>query len=397
MQYLPIAILSFAFLLQTVPPKTIRAYVEDGVGYAHTSFPLSTVLTSQDLERWLVLLAATPEQASGIQILYEEFAARHNTFFDQHAPQYLQLAAEASTTLQTFDMTSAEFRAALRATDARGAQLRAHAEHLELQCIDSFAPLLSPEQTRDLEVCRGFAIRRRCHGVPSSSHWINFELREVFEVIPPTQFTPAERSACLLFLAEYERVLTELLREWSNAQLAAGERIREILFESAHGGTGLADPRKALIRSSEIGTQIQALHTRAVRECAVLLNSSAAERFSTLSRERLFPELYPDSIATQCTAIFHGMLANEALSQQNRVLAKFILDEHELNYAATSEQLEDQCAAWDRASQRDDVSAPPQGLPAALAPLLRTRTEISRAALASFAAKFEGSPTSEGD
>lgn len=258
-------------------------------------------------------------------------------------------------------------------------------------------PLLTPEQTRDIEVCRGFAIRRRCHAVPSSSHWLNFELREVFEVIPPTQFTPSERNACLLFLAEYERTLTELLREWSNAYLADGERMQEILFASEQDRTQLADRSKLWIRSGEIGTQIQALHTRAVRECAVLLNSSAAERLSTLSRERLFPELYPDSIATQCNAIFHGMLANEVLSPQNRVLAKFILDEHELNYAATSEQLEDQCAAWDRARQRGDASARPQGLPAALAPLLKTRTEISRAALASFAAKFESSPASEGD
>ncbi len=360
-------------------PKLLKDYVEPEVGYAHVALPFESVLTRSELSDWIGILDATPEQATAIRLLYDEFVEqRHNPLVHRTAVEYLARSAAASSALQSHGMTSDEFRAAWKRAEQRGRTLIASAAQAELQLIDSIEsiePELASEQIDALAVLRGIASRRAAHAVPSSSRWVKFELRQVWgERTCPGQPEP-DRLIIRNQLAEYEHELTDVLCQWSRARQRAAWDMQEYLFNDARESTAL-DPARIWERSAKLTKQLRDLHLRANEQLLMLVDARLANAMRLAVFTRLYPELYPDTAYERVIAQLTEAIFSAADAEDLRGRIMELRDEFELRYREMSKQLEQVCVDWD-----DDVAtgvgpATSQGLASDLPPYREAREKL---------------------
>ncbi len=363
-------------------PKLLKDFVEPEVGYAHSALPFESALTRAEFDAWIALLDATPAQAAAIQARHDAFIVeQYNPLVERTAAEYLVKSATASRALQSQGMASDEFRTAWKSVDQRARALIATALQLELQFIaamESIEPVLTIEQVDSLEVLRDMASRRAAHAVPSTSQWVNFELRQVWGAPTLPRQPEPDRAIIRDQLAQYEHELTALLEQWSRARLDATRKMQRHCFDAARGALeeSDADPAQIWARSANLTKRLRVSHLTAHEQLLALVSGGCAQHMRATVSARLYPNLYPDSAYDIAMATMTAAIASASGSMELEGRLTAVRDEFELRYRELSKQLERACDDWDDEVASGVGSATPQGLSAALAPYREERDKL---------------------
>jgi|GEM_PF-2370751 len=361
-------------------PKQLSDYFEDGIGYAHSITPVQEVLSLEETERWAEILEASEAQRALILAKFEVFwKDHHNPYTVTAVPAYLRKAAAAADIAQARGTTSDEFRAALDAADQAGKHLRDSVARLELQFIDSLAPALDAHQTETLEVFRNVAARRKHRTIPTTSRWVNLELRSVWEALPQEFTTTDNRIAIHGRLAEYERELTSLVGQWSAARLAAGRKVQRYLRDYARGEDDPSfDPERTWATAARLTKRMRGLHLRVAEELLAVLPPKERELARVGVKGHIFPELYPDPTHAATISEFERVATDGQSGPDSRGTAATLHLLYCQRYKEICERLEAACATWDDDVEAGVGRAVPQGLTPAVGPLLLERAALSQ-------------------
>lgn len=203
---------------------------------------------------------------------------------------------------------------------------------------------------------------------------MELELRIAVEAIPVGLLADTDPARIATTLALHEAETTALLRSWSTAHLAGGRQVRRELFEGTDVRTDQARSTAATIIK-----QLRSCHAAAANRIAAELGPRAGAAFSTLARERMYPEIYPDRSPARDQALraAGSLMGDPTLDERRRGAIHGALAWYEVTYAASCATLESFCDAWDDRATSGDNKRLPTSLAPALEPLLAERDTLA--------------------
>jgi hypothetical protein len=360
-------------------PKSIGHYVTRGTPVMNIA-AAGRVLRADDVQWWAQLLSASESQLQFMMAEYGDFVRRHNEFMDREMPPYIARSQELALQARTEDAETSEFAGLALAFDRESARLRQQMTSLETSLIDSFALILTPEQSDRLSILRHESVRRHCRSFYSLIRWNDVELRPIWIRSAIDLSTPSERENVEAILADYETQLTNLICAQANLDAQTRHRLRLNRIARQQGAITPHAARSRYDRiigmKIEAAQAVQRLHENIIRRISEAVGDEVAEAFAAAAREAAFPELYPDRTARHRD--FESAQNDITLTEDARDLIEHLYETYAARYRQLSDELEETCMKWAIEGERGTRGFEPQQLGDALKPLLEKRSALSQ-------------------